>query len=1033
MSIKEFLNNRNKNIGEGVYTLTSLNGGNWGIGHYDLLKLFEILADSYKKNIRKSIGLNETMGEKFNLFLDVEDDRGLVSFDDKYIEYIIGTVWDIIFNICPNCNKEFEKVVVYIARSTAFYNHKLHIVFNGLIVNKEILIHVIRRLKFLLTSDVAYCIDNKATTGLRMIGSKKYIDGVVNLEKGWYMPTAKYSFENGMTHIESKITVENLINYSINYLGQTNVYNDETYQLLQKPMVEINTNSLFWKCEMDVGRIVESPPKDATLSFLTIDDWKKILKTIPPAIETWKWLSIGRVVKNVGLDLEFWIEVSRCTEYQNPEESCRNTWKSFEEDEDRDEKAKSIVKNLVKLADNDLVDNLMKERNSEFIKVQKQHVKEIKKYYTELGTRVINDMFNIGGTKLSDRYVSNTIFLNSQLVNMLFAPLGWGKTTAIAKHISEQQKDVRVIWISPRKTFTDSLMETIGDLGFARYDTQKGQIHSNRVVVQWESMFRIETRLYDNCILICDEFESVITQSQSTTNKINLSTNIDIFRELVGKSRKVILADAFLSTRSLEVIKCIVKPEDIQVFDYIGRNKRPLTTFQKVWNKEKKGYLTPKEQFWTKFDESYTKGDKIFLFVSSKKEGREIHNRHVNSILYSSETNSSTQNVNELWKAYQLVICTTKITVGIDCQLEFDNVFASIGANVLTRDAIQALYRIRKVKGTTYLHLDGRAKRCAIPFIRTSLYNELFSKTRGIMEIISSWNNGETRQFRGTVEGLEARMFFVHNLEIAVNTKCHEQYSMALFRHQGYNVDTPPSDDVKMIFEDDIVALKETEQVILIEDYNSIPKITKREFEKLIEMSKKTVLDSIQRAKILKWRLNHYSKFEDHPNKAEAWIEIVHNDHIIESLKTLHGLFTKSREKILEKIPENPILEDGRVVKKQVFNDFMEWYKGNSGTFSQGSEISKETISNIYARLKYLDFSKEYKFAKFNEKSGDKIKFNRVSVYLSNTFNIKIARGEQQRVRGENGKRIDISSYVVKNSGIVGNFLDIINRVEIEE
>jgi hypothetical protein len=1028
--VKEFLNNRNRLGNEGVYTLTSLNGGSWGIVHYDLLKLFEMLQTAYSKNIKKSIGLNETVGDKFNLFLDIEDDRGVVIFDETYLKYIINTVWDILLEICPNCIKDFEGVVVYIARSTAFYNHKLHIVFNGLIVNKPLLVYVIRRLKFLLTEDVAYCIDNKAINGLRMLGSKKYKTGEdcreVDLSKGWYMPSECFSFESGWKSIDKRVTIENLINYSINYLGQTNVYNETTYQLLQKPVITVNRNSLFWKCEMDENRLIENPPKDKSLDGLTIDDWKRIIREIPPAVDTWKWLIIGFLIWSItsGSALDFWIEVSRCEKYPTPEESCRNTWKGFIEDEIKQEKAKSIVRNLVKMENNELLMEILESRNEELKKAQKQHSKDIRDYYDNCGIKIIQDMFDIGGCKMTDRYVDPVIFINSQKVNLLSSSLGSGKTTAIAKYISE--KSNRIIWLSPRKTFTDSLMVVIEDLGFTRYDIQKGKIHSNRVVVQWESLFRVETELYKDCILVCDEAESIITQSQSTTNKNNLETNIDKFRELVGLASKVILADAFLSNRVKEIMECIVDPKDILTFDYLSRIRRPLNTFTKKWNKEEKRYITPKEQFWQTFEESYSRGEKIFLFVSSKREGREIHNKHENSILYSSETNNSTREVNELWKGYQLIICTTKITVGIDCQLEFDNVFASIGANILTRDAIQALYRVRRVKGQTYLHLDGRSKRGAISFIRTTLYTEVFSKTRKLMEIISSWINGETKRFSGTVEGLHARMFFVHNLEVAINSKCHENYSMSLFRHQGYTTDYHLDNSANIIFEEDIVPLEDTQKVILIEDYNSIPKISDLEFEKLVSLSKNEVLDSISRAKILKWRVLHYTAFEKHPNRDEAWIEIINNDHIVEKMKSLYDLFTKTREKILEKVPENPIMEDGRVGKKQVFDEFMGWYTASGITFCKDSEIPRSQINEIYKTLEYLDACKEYKFVKYNEKSGDKIKFKRVESYLSSTFNIKLKAGERHRVR-DNGKFVDITPWIVGDSGVIGNLLEITN------
>jgi len=73
--------------------------------------------------------------------------------------------------------------------------------------------------------------------------------------------------------------------------------------------------------------------------------------------------------------------------------------------------------------------------------------------------------------------------------------------------------DARVIIISFCKSFTSKLLNNIG-CDFVNYQTVDGIINHDKVIVQYESLCRLNIRNLDKTILILDESESILTQTE---------------------------------------------------------------------------------------------------------------------------------------------------------------------------------------------------------------------------------------------------------------------------------------------------------------------------------------------------------------------------------------------------------------------------------------------------------------------------------------------------------------------------------------
>jgi len=96
-------------------------------------------------------------------------------------------------------------------------------------------------------------------------------------------------------------------------------------------------------------------------------------------------------------------------------------------------------------------------------------------------------------------------------------PMGTGKMKALMNNLNSDQvpKDSRVIIIiSFRKSFTSKLLKNIGP-DFVDYQTVEGLINANKVIVQYESLGWLKTCDLDKTILILDEAELILTQTES--------------------------------------------------------------------------------------------------------------------------------------------------------------------------------------------------------------------------------------------------------------------------------------------------------------------------------------------------------------------------------------------------------------------------------------------------------------------------------------------------------------------------------------
>lgn len=130
--------------------------------------------------------------------------------------------------------------------------------------------------------------------------------------------------------------------------------------------------------------------------------------------------------------------------------------------------------------------------------------------------------------------------------------MGTGKTEAEDRYISTLEADEHVIIISMRKTFTQEIAKRFRD--FTVYNSKPGKLADNRVIVQYESIHRIQTAGLDTTklTLILDESESIITQIPHT-KPAKAAECMAVFKWLYTKASRVILMDACAGERTYKL------------------------------------------------------------------------------------------------------------------------------------------------------------------------------------------------------------------------------------------------------------------------------------------------------------------------------------------------------------------------------------------------------------------------------------------------------------------------------------------------
>ncbi|KAF9137686.1 hypothetical protein BG015_002644 [Linnemannia schmuckeri] len=133
---------------------------------------------------------------------------------------------------------------------------------------------------------------------------------------------------------------------------------------------------------------------------------------------------------------------------------------------------------------------------------------------------------------------------------------GGGKTVC-TEELIKANKNSRFVVITCRRTLADMHEERF--IGFDNYQDCPGVITCDRVVVQAESLYRLDLSFYcENTILLLDEVSSLIKQMCSDKTHGDMhNLNLQFFERLIRKATRVICLDADLCDEEVEIMKSL--------------------------------------------------------------------------------------------------------------------------------------------------------------------------------------------------------------------------------------------------------------------------------------------------------------------------------------------------------------------------------------------------------------------------------------------------------------------------------------------
>lgn len=312
--------------------------------------------------------------------------------------------------------------------------------------------------------------------------------------------------------------------------------------------------------------------------------------------------------------------------------------------------------------------------------------------------------------------------------------MGGGKTTTTL-HYLKRTLNQSFVWLAPRQTLvlnTYYRMQTEFEIpkvvSHLHVGSDKSKLRkASKLLICNQSLHHLDTdQHFDNVVI--DEIETVLMSwLDEETHKLNMGTNFKKFCSLLQQAKKIILLDAFTTTKTFNMINTLgIENKDIILYESkhkpVERQINVVCSFNKMLNNIAKDVADGKKCFIFYAFKNATEGRngindfnmrvkeqaKTMLAMKETDEAKRMEfiekdaNDIFKSCVYYAESyeKNNLGNINEKWHECDFVLTTSSITVGVNYELEdFDKVYIyASGSTNLPRDIIQSSMRIRYPK-----------------------------------------------------------------------------------------------------------------------------------------------------------------------------------------------------------------------------------------------------------------------------------------------------------------------------------------------
>jgi len=303
---------------------------------------------------------------------------------------------------------------------------------------------------------------------------------------------------------------------------------------------------------------------------------------------------------------------------------------------------------------------------------------------------------------------------------ILHLTMGSGKTAQTIDYLKQWGSCGGFCWVAHNKALVAGTLDRLAKaevecksyLAFNAKAKQAGALNSvKELCICANSLHYISfEKRYGT--LVIDEIESVVDAFMGDFMGENKAKNFAVFKNLILHSRKLILIDAFITMKTINLIRSINPECTINII--VQNNVKPTKkiTFHSANDEanDEKGSLSNALHNIIEFIKT---GKRVFIFYPYKRSGvshfsmdeiaAAIKTRaNCRVVAYNADSDDKIKeglkDVNKTWAEFDCVICNQVITCGVNFDMKgYDKVIMFLASFVKPRQSIQVSARIRNI------------------------------------------------------------------------------------------------------------------------------------------------------------------------------------------------------------------------------------------------------------------------------------------------------------------------------------------------
>lgn len=310
--------------------------------------------------------------------------------------------------------------------------------------------------------------------------------------------------------------------------------------------------------------------------------------------------------------------------------------------------------------------------------------------------------------------ISQDQFSSPEKYSIFNIGMGGGKTYQTIEYLKVASEFPNgFVWLCPNKALANNTLNRLQEnnvpinyyLDFTTLQKNLGQMKQakNLIIVQ-NSIHYLPDKIFD--VVVIDESETLIDKFLGDFMKKKCDV-WKVFKHIISNAKKVILLDAFITTKTLNLIADIEKSianRGLRGVPVIYQRKiEPSTRTVEI--------MKSHELTMIEIIANLKKGKKCFIFYPYKKstyynQSMEMFHDMLQKetgkkgIFYNADIDDKIKgglkDVNKSWAKFDFVITNNIVTCGVNYERkDFDNAYIFVGGHNCPRDMVQVSYRAR--------------------------------------------------------------------------------------------------------------------------------------------------------------------------------------------------------------------------------------------------------------------------------------------------------------------------------------------------